>query len=312
MSKTERQINLVFLLLNSKRGLTRSQIKDSILDYRNSVSSSAFERMFERDKEELRGIGFLLESNQDLLSSSDEIYYKIKKEDSFLDVNNLLFTDRLLLQIARSYLLINSATPLKTLIKLDTVPMSDKVHLDINDNPEFSDSIFILLDAISSKKRISFRYQSGISFEIENREVTPLRLIFRDMNHYLIGYDLKRSDFRAYRLDRILSSIQIGIVDEFNYSLEKIDHFNSFMTERKRQVSCKVTVKSDYILEESSSPITIIRDNQTTYTLFCSAPDLEYLFRYLLRNLDMIVSIEPSSTSEAFKEYLKQAQNVRF
>lgn len=312
MSKTERQINLVFLLLNSKRGLTRSQIKESISDYRNSVSSSAFERMFERDKDELRGIGFFLESNQDMFSSSDEIYYKIKREDSFLNIDNLSLTDRLLLQIARSNLIINSDTPLRTLMKLDTVPLSENIQVGTTEPAKYSESILLILEAIADKKRITFPYQSRLSFETETREVMPLRLIFRNMCHYLIGYDLNRADFRTYRLDRIFAPITQGIVDNFIYSLEKINDFDKFMTEVQTKVVCQVTVDPGVALDESFSSINITRDNQNTYKLSCSEFDLDYLFRYLLRNLDHISNIQPASIEAEFREYLGRVQNVQF
>ena len=71
MNKTERQLNLVFLLLNTKRGLSRSQIQEQISDYRESTSQLSFERMFERDKEEIKALGFVLDTNLLDIASSD-------------------------------------------------------------------------------------------------------------------------------------------------------------------------------------------------------------------------------------------------
>ncbi|MFM9130004.1 MAG: WYL domain-containing protein, partial [Actinomycetes bacterium] len=56
-SKIERQLNLFFILLNSNRPVTRHEIRSKILDYKNNDSEKAFERMFERDKDDLRKNG---------------------------------------------------------------------------------------------------------------------------------------------------------------------------------------------------------------------------------------------------------------
>src|SRR5215208_6944391 len=50
--KTERLMNLIFALLVSRQYLTKDQILESIADYRDSTPQ-AFDRKFERDKEEL-------------------------------------------------------------------------------------------------------------------------------------------------------------------------------------------------------------------------------------------------------------------
>ena len=57
INRTERLLNLVFALMTGRRAVTRSQIRQAIPGYRETPSDSAFERMFERDKDELRGMG---------------------------------------------------------------------------------------------------------------------------------------------------------------------------------------------------------------------------------------------------------------
>ena len=59
--RSERLVNLVIALLVTDRPLTRAQLRDMIEDYRK-VSEVAFQRSFERDKEELRRIGITVES----------------------------------------------------------------------------------------------------------------------------------------------------------------------------------------------------------------------------------------------------------
>ena len=53
--KSERLVNLVIALLATKRYLTKSEIFRTIEGYEGS--SESMERMFERDKDELRALG---------------------------------------------------------------------------------------------------------------------------------------------------------------------------------------------------------------------------------------------------------------
>ena len=55
--RTERLLNLLFALMASARPVPKAFLRDAIDAYRESPSDEAFERMFERDKEELRGMG---------------------------------------------------------------------------------------------------------------------------------------------------------------------------------------------------------------------------------------------------------------
>ena len=57
--KTERLINLTLALLSSKRYLTKSEIFKNVAGY--SGSAETMERMFERDKDDLRNLGVRIE-----------------------------------------------------------------------------------------------------------------------------------------------------------------------------------------------------------------------------------------------------------
>lgn len=57
--KTERLINLTLALLATKRHLTKSEIFNQVAGY--SGSPETMERMFERDKDELRNLGIQIE-----------------------------------------------------------------------------------------------------------------------------------------------------------------------------------------------------------------------------------------------------------
>src|SRR5665811_16982 len=78
--KTERQLNLVICLLASRRYLTREKIRDSVEGYQG-LSDAAFQRMFERDKDDLRDLGIPIETGSNDSYFDDEQGYRILPGD---------------------------------------------------------------------------------------------------------------------------------------------------------------------------------------------------------------------------------------
>ena len=74
--KTERILNLTICLLVSGRYLPKSRIREAVEGYHN-LSDAAFERTFERDKDELRSLGVPIEVGFDLALFDDEPGYRI-------------------------------------------------------------------------------------------------------------------------------------------------------------------------------------------------------------------------------------------
>ena len=60
--KTERLLQVVLCLSQGRRYVTKDQLRDAIPDYAACPTTEAFERMFERDKNELRELGVPLET----------------------------------------------------------------------------------------------------------------------------------------------------------------------------------------------------------------------------------------------------------
>ena len=67
-AKSERLMNLLIMLLSTRRYVTRDEIRSAIDGY-NGTSEGAFERQFERDKDELRALG--LDGHTLLIFTSD-------------------------------------------------------------------------------------------------------------------------------------------------------------------------------------------------------------------------------------------------
>ena len=102
-TKTERLLNLFFLLLNSSRPLNRSEIKNRIEDYKSQDSEVAFERMFERDKDELRQLGIDIEVKSIDPFFEDELGYRILPSSYALNIHDLSSKELALLSLAAAF-----------------------------------------------------------------------------------------------------------------------------------------------------------------------------------------------------------------
>ncbi len=81
--KSERLVNLVIALLATRRSLTKAEIFRTIEGYEGSDES--MERMFERDKDELRSLGVAIEVTGLDPLFDDEQGYRIKPENFAMD-----------------------------------------------------------------------------------------------------------------------------------------------------------------------------------------------------------------------------------
>ena len=85
--KSERLVNLTIALLATSRWLTKSEIYRSIDGYSGEVEAK--ERMFERDKEELRNLGIEIEVGSFDPLFEDEVGYRIRPENYRIQVSEL-------------------------------------------------------------------------------------------------------------------------------------------------------------------------------------------------------------------------------
>ncbi|NDA40949.1 MAG: hypothetical protein EBX88_05920, partial [Actinobacteria bacterium] len=77
-AKTERLVNLTMALLGTKRYMTKSEIFRRVAGY--SGSNETKERMFERDKDDLRTLGIEIEVASHDPLFEDEVGYRIRAE----------------------------------------------------------------------------------------------------------------------------------------------------------------------------------------------------------------------------------------
>lgn len=312
MNKAERQVNLVFLLMNTKRGLTRAQIRNGIADYREATSDPSFERMFERDKQELKELGFHLESFQDAYAASDEIYYRIIKEDSIFHTSNLSIQQKILFQVARLQMQNSIDSSRKTLIKLESLPNLDHIDLSVNQKFAFSTILQSLIQAIDQTRIVSFDYRSNEDLNYQKRDVVPKRIMFWNRNLYLIAYSLARKSYRTYRIDRISGIIEIGESATLDLGIEATDRFKEFILSFKSISSCRINLNNSEVFKFHDNSSMKFELGNRSVEISYAETEKEDLFKVLLRNIEVIENIEPDNLSHDFNQYINRINNVQF
>ncbi|MER6923202.1 WYL domain-containing protein, partial [Streptomyces spiralis] len=81
IAKAERLMNLALCLLGARRPLSKRELRESIEAYLEAGSDDSFNRMFERDKDDLRELGLVIETVESL---DGEIGYLARRDSNRL------------------------------------------------------------------------------------------------------------------------------------------------------------------------------------------------------------------------------------
>ena len=209
--KSERLVNLTIALLATKRYLTKAEIFTKVEGY--SGDSEAKDRMFERDKDDLRSLGINIELGTFDPLFEDEAGYRISPESYALQIKDLDTVDLALLSQAallwqEAALGESAQSGLRKLKGLGLESDLDTfvdVSVTLRATPEQLPS---LIEAVSQRTAVTFEYLDQ-DLKSQVRQVHPYRLSNSRGYWYLIGFDIDRQALRTFRVDRISSSISL-------------------------------------------------------------------------------------------------------
>ena len=207
--KIERLINLTIALLATKRYLTKSEIFRSVEGYEGSPETK--ERMFERDKDDLRSLGIEIEVGSYDPLFNDKAGYRIKQEKYQLDLGQITPTEISLLSLAAQAWQGASfdEAAQKALLKLNSIGVpSDSLTLPGASN-KLSDGgrdFPLIAKAIADQQLLTFTYIDSQLFQ-NVRKIVPIGLSSRAGFWYLSGVDQEIQEIRTFRVDRIEGEI---------------------------------------------------------------------------------------------------------
>ena len=207
VDRTERLLNLVFCLMATRRAVSRAEIQRTIPGYGAEQSSVAFERMFERDKDELRSMGVPIET---VVDANGEVEgYRIPTDEYGLPPLALDADEAAMLTLAAQVwdeaVLAHEAV--SALRKLEAAA-GRSADVQIPDDRTFvrhgaaDGTILTLMAGVRERRVVRFDYTTADGRQSQ-RNVDPWAVIARSGAWYLVGHDHDRAAMRAFRVSRM-------------------------------------------------------------------------------------------------------------
>jgi proteasome accessory factor B len=204
--KSERLMNLVICLLVARTYVGKAKIREVVEGYRGT-SDEAFEKMFERDKDDLRDLGVPIEVGYVDRAFEDEPGYRIRRGAFELPDIRLEGDEAAVVGLAARVWQHASLAEATTgaLVKLraggvdvDTAALSAvEPHLA---TPERA--FDPLWDAVVTRTAVTFSYRRP-GRQAAIRRMQPWGIVSWHGHWYVVGHDRDRDAVRMFRLSRI-------------------------------------------------------------------------------------------------------------
>jgi proteasome accessory factor B len=204
-SKSERLLNLLIMLLVQRRYVSKDRIREIL--YPGS-SADAFEKMFERDKEELRSLGVPIEVGHMDAYFDDEPGYRVQADLLALPDINLTADEVAVVGLAtkvwqHAKLARATTEAVRKLTALGAdldVSALDIVEPRLNaDEPSFD----VFLEATQERQSVTFAYRRPGQTEPTSRHLQPWGVTRYSGRWYVVGFDTDREAERVFRLSRV-------------------------------------------------------------------------------------------------------------
>ena len=304
--KSERLVSLTIALLATKRFLTKNEIFNSIEGYEGEADAK--ERMFERDKEDLRNLGITIEVGSFDPLFEDEAGYRIRADEYQLEISDLTPTQLGLLSLASTAWQdsVLDGTSLSALVKLKSLG----VESDLDGIPKISPRLVAvdpnvarIIDAVSHRQVISFTYiQEDLKEQI--RAIEPYGTGTKNGHWYVAGRDLDKDDLRVFRLDRILGEISYQGKNS-SYSIPADFRMQSLLQSKAKLEKATLEIrrgKAHTLLARAEN----IVDHDEWIRITLSYSEVDELVRDVLWHLDDVKILEPQIARERVMQALDE------
>jgi len=210
--KPERLLNLTFMLLSTSRFLPKERIRQAIGPYRDAPSEDAFERMFERDKEELRKLGIDIETGSFESFFGDDPGYRIRRDTAELPEIELTPQEAAAVGVAANVWqhpgLAGDSS--RAVVKLKAAGLTiDPSVLSVEEprlqaeEPAFD----AMLEAATTRRPVAFAYQRE-GYEVAERHLEPWGVLSWRDRWYVGGFDTDRGEPRLFRISRVRGDVR--------------------------------------------------------------------------------------------------------
>jgi predicted DNA-binding transcriptional regulator YafY len=201
-------LNLLALLLDTNRALTRGEIIAEISGYPDS--EVAARRAFERDKEMLRTMGVPIELS--VMPDGVEAGYRVRPSEYYLPDLPLDGDETAALHVAITAVTLGNAASEGALMKL--AGASDHDTGVGSGAPPIAalpmvPALAPLFEGVRKHAEVQFDYRG------ETRVLQPWSVQSEKGRWYVTGYDVKRGSRRTFRADRIEGDVSVGDARSF-------------------------------------------------------------------------------------------------
>ncbi|GAA1946529.1 helix-turn-helix transcriptional regulator [Kitasatospora viridis] len=218
IAKAERLMNLALCLMNTRRPLSKRELRESIEAYREAGaqgSEDAFNRMFERDKDDLRELGLVIDVDENTLDG--EAGYLARRDRNRLPEIALDAEEAAALSLAakvwQQARLSGAASGALQKLRAAGVPFTDPAGSAAGTAlepyiPVREAAFEPLLLAARDRRPVAFDYRKAGAAVGEPRSVEPWALECWRGHWYLAGWDRDRGASRVFRLSRIVGKVR--------------------------------------------------------------------------------------------------------
>jgi proteasome accessory factor B len=212
-TKTERLLNLLIMLLVQRRYVSKERIRAILYD--DAPSDEAFEKTFERDKEELRSLGVPIEVGQMDPYFDDEPGYRVRADEFALPEISLEPDEASVVALATKVWdnakLAEATTD--AVGKLTAAGLDlDLTALDIAqprlsaDEPSFE----VFWEATTTRRPVTFEYRRPGYDAPLTRHLQPWGVVRFSGRWYVVGLDTDRGQERVFRLSRVVGKAKLS------------------------------------------------------------------------------------------------------
>ncbi len=211
-AKTERLLNLVMCLLYTRRPLPKARLRQLVPQYAAATSDESFDRMFERDKDELRELGIPLVIEDINGVWDDDTGYRIHRREYALPDVSFTREELAVLGLAgRAWAqgsLAGEAAAAIRKLQADGIERDEDSLVGIEPRLRTSEPGFDhVRRAVTTSTPLTFDYRRP-GGDTVTRRVQPWGMASWHGRWYLTAYDLDREDQRVFRLSRISGPVR--------------------------------------------------------------------------------------------------------
>jgi proteasome accessory factor B len=307
--KAERLINLTLALLATKRYLKKQEIFRTVHGYEGEISS--MERMFERDKSDLRELGIEIQVGDLDPLFDDEPGYRIIQSNYSLKLPELTPREVAIFSIAGnlwndSVLATEAQSGLRKLESLG-IPNSMDLSLQVQYRYEPPGSnLNLVQQAISQKRAITFNYENSGRKE---RSLNPYQIFLWRGFWYLLGEDLHDVTIKIFKFARILGDVTQSTKSK-TYEIPNDIDLNKYISKyspNRDTARIAIRIGEAQILRNQAEFITTSGDEDIFEIAFESESEL---FSRILWHGSSVRLISPPELVTSLVSKLEKAANV--